>query len=582
MAGIFGPVGFVPTRRRLVQQMSRPALRIISGFMFALVFLGQGITAPFQNDEETRPAGIVLDIVNHEDWLIPVDLHGELTRKPPLFYWTTAAIAEARGRIVDEPGTRVVSLIAAAATATVVIELASTHFGITAGWLAYLFLLGTYGFASRAGFARTDTLFTFLLFAAYCTFYPLARGEESTRRAIAVGALLGFGILTKGPLALVLCLVGIAVYFAFMGHNPFRLLTKRQPSIILGLALVIAAAWYIPAFVRTPKLFQVQFVEENLGHFLPARFGGTGEAARPIYYIWLRFIGATLPLNFYLPAVLPRVLRERKSGGMLLYQLGFLIATLGVFTISSAKRDDYILTALPSYAMIIAAPFAEDTARNPTSARLADTASCAAALSLLTLTLAGVIACRYTRFLHGISGKLHSSDAAYVSFFLAAVEDRPVRIELTVIVIVVASALAFRLAWKRCGRAAALCIAFAELAAVSFWTGLLAPEFARQHTLKTFALEARTIIGNREVMIAGGRNYEVSYYLGRGVPAWPKHLGAADRPSKAAYLFVWSQQLRANESLFQGSVVLVSQAISSRGRMLLLSLDRPTPIEMPR
>ncbi|MBV8775143.1 MAG: hypothetical protein JO166_22830, partial [Deltaproteobacteria bacterium] len=120
--------------------------------------MGEGITAPFHNDEETRPAGIIVDIVDHQHWLIPVDLHGELTRKPPLFYWMSALIAEARGGIVDEPGSRMVSLLAAAATAAVVLELTGAHFGIAAGWLAYLFLLGTYGFASRAELARTDML----------------------------------------------------------------------------------------------------------------------------------------------------------------------------------------------------------------------------------------------------------------------------------------------------------------------------------------------------------------------------------------------------------------------------------------
>jgi 4-amino-4-deoxy-L-arabinose transferase-like glycosyltransferase len=565
--------------------MRSATLRIVAGFIIAVVFLGQGITTPFQNDEETRPAGIVLDIVNHDDWLIPVDLHGELTRKPPLFYWTTAAIAEARGRIVDEPGARVVSLIAAAATAALVIELASEHFGITAGWLAYLFLLGTYGFASRAGLARTDMLFTFLLFAAYCTFYPLASGAESTLRTIVVGALLGMAILTKGPLAFVLFFGGIGAYYALVGSNPFKLLLNRQISIILGIALVVAAAWYIPAFVRNPKLLQVQLVEENLGHFLPVRFGGTGEAARPIYYILLRFIGATLPLNFYLLAVAPSLLHERNSRGIMRYQLGLLVATLGVFTVSSAKRDDYILTALPSYAMLIAAPFADDTATDPVSARLADTASCGAALSLLTLTLGGLAVCRYAGLLHPISAKLHPSDAAYVSFFLAAVEAYPVRIELTLLLVVVASALAFRLVWRRRGAAATLCIALADLAAVSLWLGLLMPEFARQHTLKAFALEARTIVDSRDVMIAGGRNYEVSYYLGRGVPAWPHHLVAGSRPPNRAYLFVWSQQLdqfRANEHNFQGSVVLASHAISNRGRMLLLSLDPGAPIGTPQ
>jgi hypothetical protein len=579
LAGTFELVDFVPARR-LLKQMTRPALRIFLSFIFALAFLGQGITAPFQKDEEARPAGIILNIVNQGNWLIPVDLYGELTRKPPLFYWISAGIAEARGRIVDEPGARVVSLIAAASTAAVVIELATAHSGVVAGWLAYLFLLGTYGFASRAACARTDMLFTFLLFAAYCTLYPLVNGEESRLRAIAGGALLGCAFLTKGPLSLVLCALGLGVYYALMGRNPLRLWIKRWPRITLCVALIIAAAWYIPAFVRNPKLLEVQFVEENLGHFLPVRFGGTGEAARPFYYIGMRFIGATLPLNFYLLAVLPGVIRNRKLGGMALYQLGFLIASLGVFTIASAKRDDYVLTALPSYAMLIAAPFAGTAATESTSVDLADNTSCAVALSLLLLTVAGLISSTHARLLHLLSATMHPSDTAYVSFFLAAVEGGAARIDLTLTVIVGAAGLGFYFAWKRRSCAAALSIASAGLAAVSLWIGLFVPELAKQRTLKDFVITAKNIVGDREVMIAGGRNYEVSYYFGRGVPAF----APSDRPS-APYLFVWSREvdaLRAHVGLPVSSVVLASNTISGNGRMLLLECDRTPPPEAGR
>src|SRR6185437_736100 len=185
--------------------MTRPAFRIFSAFVLALFFLGQGMKAPFQKDDEARPAGIILDIVSHSHWLVPADLYGEPTRKPPLLYWMSAAIAHMRGGVVDEPGARAVSLLAAAATAVIVAEVACAHFGAIPGWLAYLFLMGTYGFASRAAFARTDMLFTFFVFAAYCSLFPLAQGAESTPRAIGAGALLGLAILTKGPLAVVLC-----------------------------------------------------------------------------------------------------------------------------------------------------------------------------------------------------------------------------------------------------------------------------------------------------------------------------------------------------------------------------------------
>jgi hypothetical protein len=269
---------------------------------------------------------------------------------------------------------------------------------------------------------------------------------------------------------------------------------------------------------------------------------------------------------------------------MFTYQVAFLIGTLGFFTISNAKRDDYILTALPSYAILIAAPFANKSAVDITTARLADTASCAAALSLLSLALAGLVACTYGGSLRGLSANLHPSDAKYLTFFLSESGSRPVRIGLIVVVAIVTSAMALRLAWNRRGRIAAFYVAFAQLAVLSLWIGVLMPEFARQHTLKSFVLDARTMVANHGVMIAGLRDYEVSYYFGRGVPSLPKHFRPGTQAGIPTYLFVPSQQLeqvREDESL-RGSVVLASHPVSGRGRMFLLNLDRNTSIGMRR
>jgi 4-amino-4-deoxy-L-arabinose transferase-like glycosyltransferase len=556
--------------------MTRSAFRIFSAFVLALFFLGQGMKAPFQKDDEARPAGIILDIVSHTHWLVPADLYGEPTRKPPLFYWISAAIAHVRGGVVDEPGARAVSLLAAAATAVIVVEVACAHFGAIPGWLAYLFLMGTYGFASRAAFARTDMLFTFFVFAAYCALFPLADGAESTPRALGAGALLGLAILTKGPLAVVLCALGVGMYFALMVRNPLGLCFKRWPWIVLSVALAIGAGWYIPAFIQDPGLLRVQIVEENLGHFLPARLGGTGEATRPFYHMCLRFLGATLPLNFYLPAVVPIVMRERKPGGILLYQFGLLLAMLIFFTIASAKRDDYILYAIPPFAIVIAAPFARAAASaNRASVRLADIASSVAAFAMLLLATVGFIIYGHTDYFFRIAARMHPSDTAYLRAFIAATEDRTVRIELTLFVIGITSVSALYLVFKQNGRAAALSVALAELAALSLWIGLLTPGFARHHTLKDFVLKAKDLAGDREVAIADARNYEVSYYFGREVLAWPKPFAMSERPLNAAYMFVWSRDLdRIHADLPQSSTVLESGTITNRGRMLFLSVDR--------
>jgi len=291
--------------------------------------------------------------------------------------------------------------------------------------------------------------------------------------------------------------------------------------------------------------------------------------------MWLRFLGATLPLNFYLVAAIPMALRERDRGGMVVYQSGFLFATLALFTISSAKRDDYILAAIPSFAVVIGSPFAPDM--NNRSARFAIAASVAEALLFLSLAVGVLIARKYPGDLSRTLGGLRSSDTAYANFLLTIVGSHALRTNLTMLVVVSASAVSLGFTWKRRSPAAALGIAVAELAVVSLWIGLLIPEFARQRTLKGFVLDATKIVGNHQVMIAGARNYEISYYFGHGVPAAPKHLTTDIRPGSVRYLFVWNQeldQIRAHEGPFQSSVVLASHPTSGHRRMLLVSLNR--------
>jgi 4-amino-4-deoxy-L-arabinose transferase-like glycosyltransferase len=558
--------------------MTRRALRIILAFLFALLFLGEGITAPFHIDEEAESGEIVLSIVNSDDWLTPVDLEGQLIRKPPLFYWLTAIIAKIRGRVVDEAGVRAVSLLAAAGVAAVVMELASAFFGIISGFLAYLFLLGSYGFAARAAFARIDMLFTFLVFMGYSLFYPLTAGKQSLCQTSLVGVLLGLGILTKGPLALVLCLVALIIYYSATGRHPVWSLLNRQNWAILLIAVILAAAWYIPAFLRAPELFRIQLLEENLGHFLPARLGGTGEAARPFYYIWLRFLTATLPLNIYLAAVLPRIVQERKRGDMLLYQSAFIVGSLGFFSISSAKRDDYILVVLPSFAVVIGGLFS--SAAPASSGRLRRIADLVVACLLVGFGIVGLIAIRYPFIFSRLSAKADSSVATYAT--LLSTPDHSLRISATMLLIVFSSLAGLYLAGRQRAHSATLFIAIAQLAAISLWVGVLTPALARERTLKRFVLNARRIVANHRVMIVGIPDYEVSYYFGRGIPLLPKDLRAANQRGNPDYLFVWSdqlEQLRRIDSSLPVAVVSVSQETSGHRRMLLLSVDRGARIK---
>ncbi len=123
------------------------------------------------------------------------------------------------------------------------------------------------------------------MFAAWCLIYTTLEEGPSRRRTIEIGIVLGLGILTKGPVAIVLPAFGGLIYLLMTRRSIFAELRKGWPWMVLAIAGAIALLWYLPAFISSGgELAKIMF-QENLGHFLPKGAGGTGEAARPIYYI---------------------------------------------------------------------------------------------------------------------------------------------------------------------------------------------------------------------------------------------------------------------------------------------------------
>ena len=67
--------------------------------------------------------------------------------------------------------------------------------------------------------------------------------------------------------------------------------------------------------------------------------------------------------------------------------------------------------------------------------------------------------------------------------------------------------------WSRWSGAGLAAIA---LAGSTLFAGTLKPEHARMRSMKTFATQVHRRVGNAPIYIAGGHDYELSFYYGRG------------------------------------------------------------------
>jgi 4-amino-4-deoxy-L-arabinose transferase-like glycosyltransferase len=505
--------------------------------LFAFVVLVQGISAPFQKDAEPQSAEWIQSIVRDGHWLIPHDAYGYTDRKPPLFYWLSALVADASGGTVNEVRARAVSVVAGTALVVAVLAWTVANVGAPEGWIAFLLMLGTYGFASRATEALTDMLLTFLLFAAYCAIYPLldaSASPGSARQKMFVGAMLGLGILTKGPVAIVLCALAVTIFLLIERRNPIATLRERWPWQVVAIAVAIGALWYVPVtIVGGHKIVRIIFAE-NFGHFMPAKLGGTGESYRPFYYIANRLAGGALPMTLLIPSAALafytiEIAPEKRLA--VIYQISMSLAVLLFFSIASVKRDDYILPALPGIAILCSSVFTLNV--RGSASKLRDVV---VALFVLSPILLFVLVLVLVQF-HTAHVNLQSSDAAYDSILQAKAREYSGGDIYLALIWLVGLATAIFALIRRSAVTSAAAFGFVAVSFSLFWTADLRPALAEARSLKSFVPVVADHVKADQLCIPSGINYELSYYYGSAVPDLTNQ--------KCAYLIATPRELDA-------------------------------------
>ena len=573
----------------------RPSLLALAA-LFALIVLAQGISAPFQKDAEPQSAEWIQSIVRDGRWLIPEDAYGFADRKPPLFYWLAASAAKISGGSVDEVRARIVSIVAGTILAVAVLAWTASNVGVVEGWLAFIFLIGTYGFASRATTALTDMLLTLLLFMAYVAIFPLLNEDEratldessrASRDPFMAGLWLGLSVLTKGPVAIVLCALAGAIYLSIERRSvierrrPLGFVRKAWVWQTLAITLAIGAVWYVPAAIYGKERFLKILLAENFGHFMPATLGGTGESYRPFYYIGGRLLGGAFPMTLLIvPAMLAfwigEIAPEKRRA--VVYQASMTLAVLLFFSIASVKRDDYILPALPGIAILCASVFSlRENSERGLAAKIRDlivlvfTVGCAVAI-----VVEFVLARSRPDLPIGIN--LQSSDAAFAAIFGQGMASLQFPFVVCAIALIIGAAVAIWSFNRKLALGLGLAIALTGLAMSTLWTATLRPELAAMRSLKSFAPQVADAVKGAPVCIPAGINYEFSFYYGAAVPALRKAECPHPTAERPVYLVATPTEFDAMrpEDRARLKLVLKSELIGGGGPPALYEI-MPSP-----
>jgi len=185
-------------------------------------------------------------------------------------------------------------------------------------------------------------------------------------------AMLGWGLLLKGPVAVIipaLTVLGMMVYM-----RDWKLIWKLRPLTGGLLMLAVALPWYAIENWRTNGAFFDEFiVNQNL-----RRFTGIGSTYRdgermPLWYYIPKFLAGTAPWCAVAIvggiAAIPRLYRH-KLREETVFLLMWLVTAFVFFSLSSLKRGDYLLPIYPAAACLVGAVIDRNIDRLPALGRV--------------------------------------------------------------------------------------------------------------------------------------------------------------------------------------------------------------------
>jgi 4-amino-4-deoxy-L-arabinose transferase-like glycosyltransferase len=342
-----------------VQSTKRTILYLIlSAAILRLLSLG---LYPLMDTTEARYAEIARIMVELDDWVTPwFDYGVPFWGKPPLSFWLTAASFKTFG--TNEFAARFPHWLAGFAVVWLAWGMAARRSARLALYTTTL-LFGSALFFSSAGAVMTDMAMLVGTTMAMRGFWLGLHGADGDRRrerwSLFIG--LGIGLLAKGPIALVLSALPIALWAVVSGNvaTAWRGLPWLPGGLI---TLLIALPWYVLAETRTPGFLDYFLMGEHWNRFLVPGWKGDlyGSAHDfPHGSIWLFLFVDLLPWTLLLPAFLVFRLFKRKPDkttgadrGREIYLWLWALTPAVFFTFSGNILWPYVLPGFPALALL--------------------------------------------------------------------------------------------------------------------------------------------------------------------------------------------------------------------------------------
>ena len=328
-----------------------PAPLILASVLLFIVLFWRLGEPTFWDPDEAHYAETTREMIASGDWWAPYYNDVPFFDKPVLFHQLQGASMLVFGQ--NELGARMLPALAALMLVLITVWFGARMISADVGVVAGLMLAASPGVFGLARYAILDTLFTMFLFGG-AALLATAALQGRARLQWPGYICLALAVLTKGPIALVLCGLTLLLAVALSADLRRRLLGLHW---IAGLAivLVISTPWFVYMYVRFREEFvNGYFLDENVRLFASSRFGNQPR-------FWFYFQILALGLLPWTCLVIGRAvddvrarLRGDRVDGVEVLLWAWTMAIVGLFTLSTFKLDHYVFPAAPALCLLCA------------------------------------------------------------------------------------------------------------------------------------------------------------------------------------------------------------------------------------
>ena len=211
--------------------------------------------------------------------------------KPPLFFWMQAICMEMFG--VGEFAARFPNAVCGIVTLIVLFRIGSKIFNPAFARIWVMVYLGTFlaFFYFKSGII--DPWFNLFILLAIYRFYLLTvpEGKKRILNTFLAGLFLGLAVLTKGPVAILICML---CYLVIVVLNKFRFIINWKELLLLMVTVVLVCfAWFGVDLVQNGPGFIMEFINYQI-RLLTTSEAGHGQ---PFFYHWVVLLVGCFPAS---------------------------------------------------------------------------------------------------------------------------------------------------------------------------------------------------------------------------------------------------------------------------------------------